>query len=212
MYFNGIGTPKDEAAGEKWYEKAIKLHSYMASFRMGVILSGRARQSGDIRRALSLLRASASEGFVPAMYSAGLLLVNHPEICTSPDEALALLNEAADAGSWKASVVLGALTRDGKWVPQDPRQAYYHFRVGALLGGEAGATLVQNDLRILTAKISPEDRQQLDDKAAAWAREHSQQLELLYRDHKRGASYSVVALANPESGSHAGTLIPFSVN
>lgn len=212
MHFQGDGIPKDEAAGRKWYEKAIKLHSYLALFRMGVLLSDPASPSRDIKRAISLLRASASAGFVPAMYSAGLLLVNHPDICTSHDEALALLNEAATAGRWKSSVVLGALARDGKWVPQDSRQAYFYFRVGELLGGDAAETLVKNDLQVLTAKISQEDRKQLDEKANAWAREHSKPLEILYKDQKRRANSPVIALVDPDSGSHAGPLTPIEVD
>lgn len=211
MYFAGIGVPKDEAAGEKWYEKAIQLHNYLASYRMGLILSDPRRNPRELKRALSLLRVSASAGFVAAMHSAGLLLVNHPEICTSHDEALALLNEAASAGTWKSSVVLGALSRDGKWVPQDSREAYFHFRVGALQGGEAASAIVKNDLQVLSAKISPQERAELDQKAIAWAEEHDQPFQMIYRNHKGKASLSAIALATPLSGSHAGSLTPTSL-
>jgi TPR repeat protein len=211
MYFLGIGVPKDEAAGEKWYGKAIKSHNYLASYRMGMILSDPLRGSKDLRRALSLLRASASAGFVAAMHAAGLLLVNHPEICISHAEALTLLNEAAGAGMWKSSLVLGALAREGKWVPQDPRQAYFHFSVGTLQGGEAARALVKSDLQVLSAKISPQERAELDERAKAWADEHNQPLAMLYKDHKGKTRLAALALATPQSGTHAGNLVTTSL-
>jgi TPR repeat protein len=211
MYFMGIGVPKDEAVGEKWYEKAIQSRNYLASYRMGVILSDPRRDSRDLKRALSLFRASASAGFVAAMHSAGLLLVNHPEMCSSHGEALALLNEAASAGMWKSSFALGALARDGKWVPQDPRQAYFHFRAGSLQGGDAASPIARNDLQVLSAIISPQERAELDEKAMAWAEEHNQPFQMIYKNHKGKTSLAAIALATPQSGSHAGNLIPASL-
>jgi TPR repeat protein len=211
MYFMGVGVPRDEAAGTKWYERAIKLHGYLASYRLGMILSGPPGNPKDLKRALSLLRASASSGFVAAMHSAGLLLVNHPELCTSHEEALTLLNEAASAGTWKSSLVLGTLARDGKWVPQDPRQAYFHFRVGALQGGDTASALADHDLQVLAAKIGPDERAELDEKATAWSNEHNQCLAMLYKDHRGKTTLAEIALTTPQSGSHAGNLIPTSL-
>jgi hypothetical protein len=210
MYYFGVGVQKDEAVAERWYEKAIKVHSYLADYRMGKILSEPNEHPRNIERALSLLRESASLGFVPAMHSAGLLLVNHPALCTSLEESLSLLNEAASAGEWRSSFVLGALARDGKWVPHDPRSAYFHFRVGAVQGGETASALVQNDLRILTEQISSEERVKIDEDAIAWAQKHIRNLRILYKDRKDGANIAAFALADPQSGSHAGSLIPIA--
>ncbi len=211
MHLLGVGMPRDEAAAEKWYEKSAKMHSYLGNFRMGMILSDPNRHPQDLKRALSLLRASASAGFVPAKHAAGLLLVNHPDICTSHDEALTLLNKAANAGMWKSSVVLGALARDGKWVPRDSRQAYLHFRAGELQGGEAASAVVKNDLQALSVKLSAKERMRLDEEASGWAQEHSHLLAMVYKGHnKKLLGPTVAALADPESGSHAGLLVPLA--
>ena len=208
MYQFGSGVQQDNGAAEKWYEKGIKLHSYLAAFRMGKILSRPNAHPRDLSRALSLFRQSASAGFVPAMHSAGLLLVNHPEIETSHDEALSYLNEAAKAGEWRSSLVLGALARDGKWVPQDPRAAYFHFRVAVLQGGETASALMSNDFKVLAEKLSLGEETELDNEASTWAQAHDRRLVILYQDRKNGPAFGAFALAMPESGSHAGSLVP----
>jgi TPR repeat protein len=208
MYFFGEGVQQDRAAGERWYESATRMHNYLGDFRLGSILSDPTGHPRDIERALSLFRESAAKGFVPSMHSAGLLLVNHPELCTSHEEALSLLNGSASAGMWKSSVVLGALARDGKFVPQDSGAAYFHFLVGVLQGGEAAKALVNNDLQVLSGKINPEDLAKIDQEAHAWAEKHSRPLEILYKGRRDGATIAAFALAVPQSGSHAGPLIP----
>jgi TPR repeat protein len=208
MYFFGEGVSQNQAAGERWYQRAVKMHNYLAAFRLGIILSEPSGHPRDMERALGLLRESAATGFVPAMHSAGLLLVNHPDLCASHDEALSLLNASASAGMWKSSVALAALARDGKWVPQDPRMAYFHFRVGALQGGKAAEAYVKNDVRILSAKMSFEELAKIDDEANAWAREHNRPLEILFKGGRDAQSMIAFALAVPQSGDHAGPLIP----
>ena len=210
LHYLGIGVPRDEAAGEKWYEKAVREHSYLAEYRMGMILSEPSGHSQDPKRAMSLFRQSAAAGFVPAMHSLGRLLVNHPELCDSHEEALKLLHDAAAAGTWQSSMVLGALARDGKWVPRDDRQAYLHFRAGALQGGDPAKALVANDLQRLSATISAEDRAKLDDQAQAWAHEHGRLISMLYKSQKNGSSGGSVALVTPSGGAHAGTLLPLT--
>jgi TPR repeat protein len=208
MYLFGIGVGQDKAAAEKWYEKGIKLHSYLAAFRIGAILSAPDTHPQDLNRALSLFRQAASVGFVPAMHSAGLLLVNHPALCTSRDEALSFLDQAASAGNWKSSLALGALARDGEWMPQDSHSAYFHFRVGVLQGGEDARALAQNDLKILSGKLSDDERKALDAQADAWTQKHNRTLTILYQNHEDATTFPAFALALPEPGSHAGPLIP----
>jgi hypothetical protein len=187
------------------------MHSYLAEYRMGMLLSEPINHAHDYKRALSLFRQSAAAGYIPAMHSLGRLLVNHPELCTSHQEALTLLNDAAEAGTWQSSFVLGALARDGKWVTQDPAQAYFHFRVGAIQGGDAAKALVANDLQLLSTKLSAEERAQLDEQAADWAHEHGQLFSMLYRGQKAGSAAGTLALATPTPGAHAGALVPLTL-
>ena len=63
----------------------------------------------DLPRRPSCCVRPRDAGYVPAMHSLGLLLVNHPELKPDPRKAGALLEAAANAGSWKSSIVLGIL-------------------------------------------------------------------------------------------------------
>jgi uncharacterized protein len=209
MYFLGEGVEKDQAKAEGYYKRAIKMHNYLADYRMGIILSKPIGHQQDNKRALSLLRESASAGFVPAMHAAGLLLVTNPNICNCAKDALALLEESANAGTWKSSFVLGTLARDGKLVPQDSRRAYLQFRIAVLEGGKTADDLLKNDFDNLSGTISPEDRAAIDEEAQEWAKKHSPPLEFLYKNGKADALPPAYALAVPEGGVHAGAIVPF---
>ena len=208
MYNYGVGASKDINIAENWYEKGIKLHNYLAAFRMGMILSQPGDHPRDIQRAHFLLRESAAAGYVPAMHSLGLFLVNHPELSTSHEEALSLLTESADAGTWKSSVVLGVLARDGKFVPQDDKAAYFHFRIAVQQGGESAQTLLDNDLQALSRKIREEDRVDMDKQASAWIQKHHIPLQIIYKGGDNLSRFPAFALSFPPDGTHAGSLVP----
>jgi hypothetical protein len=91
---------------------------------------------------------------------------------------------------------------------QDSRAAYFHFRVGVLQGGEAAKALAKNDLQALSKKFSPEELAKIDEEASAWADKHNRRLEVLFKDRRDGASIAAFALGFPQSGEHAGPLIP----
>ena len=101
---------------------------------LGSLYSVNSEHPHDIPKAAELLRQAADAGYVPAMHSLGLLLVNHPELKQDPQQSRTLLDMAANAGSWKSSIVLGILARDGRGVPADNKAAYFHFRVAVLQG------------------------------------------------------------------------------
>ena len=77
---NGIGSQSGESEARRWYEKGASLHNYLAEYRLGTILSDPKWGDTNIKKAAKLLRESANDGFVPAMYSLALLYVNHPEL------------------------------------------------------------------------------------------------------------------------------------
>lgn len=149
----GITVAKDAATAEDWYKRGDKLHNPLAQYRLGELLLEPIDHPHGIKRAAALLRESAQAGFVPAMHSLGLQIVSRPELGKSPDEAFSLLTRAAHAGTWKSSVVLGILCRDGRPTAKDYRAAYLHFQVAALEGGEAARSAVRNDLATLAAGL-----------------------------------------------------------
>jgi uncharacterized protein len=208
MYYFGIGERQDQVSAEPWYEKGAKLHNSLALYRLGVILSRPADHPRNLQRSAALMREAASSGFVPAMHSLALLMINHPEFMTSQAEALSLLSEAAGDGTWKSSVVLGILSREGKLVPKDDKDAYFHFRVAALQGGNEATTLVANDLKKLDAKLGANLKAEVDADASNWVKQHSVPLELVYKTSERPLRFPAFALSSTAPEIHAVGLIP----
>jgi TPR repeat protein len=210
MYYMGVGLPQDKSAGEQWYEKGVKLHNYLAEYRMGFILSQTEDHKKDFKRAVELFRESAAAGFVPAMHSLGLLLVNHPELEGTKEEALNRLEQAADAGFWRSSIVLGVLARDGRLISPDAHAAYLNFQKAADAGGDQAKSMLRKDFEILSKKLSSEERAKLDTKASQWAAKHHDGLELIYKGGEDAGQFPAFALAAAPDDVHAGPLIPKS--
>jgi TPR repeat protein len=162
----------------------------------------------DLSKAAKLLRQSAAAGFVPAMQALGLLLTNHPELADSREEARPLLEAAANAGSWKSSVVLGILARDGVGDMPGPEAAYYHFQIAILQGGEPAKDLLSNDMIALTGKLDEQRRAALTSKAASWFSEHKTVAIFVFKDSKYAKRFPASALAAPQNGAYAGILQP----
>jgi len=213
MYFNGFGVQQDQALAEHWYEKSAQLHDARGEFRLATLLSKAESPPANLPRVVHLFRQSVDAGYVPSMYSLGLLLVRHPELAKPNDDAVKLLNDSAAAGDWKSSAVLGMLARDGKFVQVDRKAAYYRFRVASSQGGEIASQYLAHDLQILREKLGSQDTAAIDFQAASWYRQHSRVLEFIYKGGENWKLFPAFALAHPEEGSMAGQLIttnPFS--
>jgi uncharacterized protein len=210
IYYMGIGVDQDKAQGLHWYERAAKEHDPRAEFDLASILSKRDDPSYDLPRAIDLLRHSAGEGFVASMHSLGLLLVNHPELAKTPDEPLKLLDTSSKAGNWRSSAVLGVLEREGRMVPIDANNAYYHFKLATLQGGQPAIKLLAHDLHQLEERLAPQDAASIDEQAHTWYQQQPMSLEFIYKDGENWKRFPAFALANPEAGSYAGRLVPTS--
>ncbi len=208
MYYSGIGVKRDLAVAKHWFELGTKLHDPRAAFRLGSLLSTVEGHAQNLPRAADVLRKPAEEGYVPAMQALGLLLVNHPELAKSPGEAVASLDQAANAGNWRASATLGVLARKGSGMPVDNRSAYYHFRVATLQGGDPARQLLGNDLSIIAGKLGAADVARIENEAKAWFQQHHDRLQFVYKGGENWRRFPAFALAVPEEGSYAGKLIP----
>jgi len=208
MYIRGMGVQRDEAAGERWFEAGAKLHDPRAQFQLANLLWHRQSNGNDIKRAVKLLRESAAGGMVAAKHQLGIFLVKKPELALSPQEAPALLKEAAEAGEWRSSVALGLLSRDGMGVPVDPKAAYYHYRVAAFQGGDEAHKVVANDLNAISARLGPGQTAAIDAEAGAFFAKHHLALQFVNKDGASWKEYPTYAVVNPEEGVHAGRLLP----
>ena len=207
LYYFGIAVKQDRAAAEKWFESGLKLHDPLAAYDLGSMYSVNADHPHDLPKAATLLRQAADGGYVPAMHSLGLMLVNHPELKQGPQESRSLLETAANAGSWKSSVVLGILARDGRGAPVDYKTAYYHFRVALLQGGAEAEKLIKKDIEINAARISQEEGQTAVSAANTWFEHHSIPLMYVYKEGAPRRDFPLAGIALAPDGS-AGQLLP----
>ena len=207
IYKMGVGVPKSEDTAKHWYEIGAKLHDPRAQFKLGLMLSCDQCSSADLNRAVKLTRDSATAGLVSAKHQLALLLVQKPELATSPQEAISLLAEASSAGFWRSSVLLGILAREGKMMPRDPKEAYYHFRVATLQGGTEASQLVANDLRRLEANLDAAQREEISKRAAEWFQQHHLSLTFIFPSGDNAKQFPAYALEGPEKDMHAGRLI-----
>jgi TPR repeat protein len=207
LYYFGIAVKQDRAAAERWFESGLKLHDPLAAYDLGSMYSVNADHPHDLPKAAGLLRQAADGGYVPAMHSLGLMLVNHPELKQGPQESRTLLQTAANAGSWKSSIVLGSLARDGRGTPTDYKTAYYHFRVALLQGGAEAEKLIKKDIEINAARISEEEGQTAVSAANTWFEHHSIPLMYVYKEGTPRRDFPLAGIALAPDGS-AGQLLP----
>jgi hypothetical protein len=210
LYYFGLAVKQDKAAGERWFEAGVKLHDPMAAFNLATFYSVSADHPHDLPKAVELLRQSADAGFVPAMHSLGLLLVNHPELKQTPDRSRTLLETAANAGSWKSSVVLAILAHDGRGTPVDYQAAYFHYRLAVLQGGEEADHLIKRDMNAVGTKISDQERQMAIKAADAWFEHHSLKFLFLYKNGASPKDFPAAGMTYASDGSFAGQLLPLS--
>jgi hypothetical protein len=182
IYYSGLVGTSDLALAERWFEKGSRMNDPLSTFDLGVLYSTDPNHPHDFHRAASLFRRSAGYGYVPAMHSLALLLINHPQEEQTNGEARSLLETAAAAGEWKSSIVLGILARDGKTLPADKRAADYYFHVAALQGGKPAEKLVMNDLAKLDPAFDTAQREAILAEARAWCQQHSQVKKFLVKD------------------------------
>jgi len=207
MYYSGHGVPKDLALAQHWYEAGAKLHDPMSEYRLGVIHSADRQSLPELKKAAQYFRDSAGTGYVPAIYALGLLLVRVPELAQPQEKPAELIKEASEAGSWRASLIQGVLSRDGRGVPADRKTAYYHFVLAKLQGGEKASALVTTDLQILGRQLGETEAKATEEKASAWFQKHHIPLEFVYKDGDNWGKFPLFAIEYPESAVHAGKIV-----
>jgi len=208
LYYFGIGVKQDKPAAEHWFSIGQRLHDPTSAYDLGTLESVTPDHPHDFPKAAKLFRQSAEQGYVPAMHSLGLLLVNHPELKqATPQESRTLLETAANAGSWKSSVVLGILAREGRGTAVDYKTAYYHFRVALLQGGAETEKLIKKDIEIMAARIGAEDSQTALSAANTWFEHHSIPLIYVYKEGAPRRDFPMAGIALAPDGS-AGQLLP----
>lgn len=194
VYYIGYGVNVDQSRGEKLFERSAKQHNPEAAYDMGTLYSVVDHHAHDFPRAAQYLRSAVQVGYVPSMHSLGLLLVNHPELAQRPGEAIALLESAAEAGSWRSAVVLGVLARDGKYTAKNTAEAYRWFSIATRLGGPEAEKLLRFDLTTCKNALDPAARNQENQRMEAWLAEHPDHDLFVFGDRYRAGSFPVAEI------------------
>jgi TPR repeat protein len=172
MSYFGVGMPVDKSAAEKWFQEGAKHHSPEAEFDLASLYSVNPDHPHDIAKAAGLLRLAAGQDYVPAEHSLGVLLINHPELRQKPGEAVSLLSSAAESGSWRSSLMLGMLARDGKLGAKDQEAAYRWFRIATFQAGDEARPLLEKESASELPQLTAVERKTADDEALVWFQAH----------------------------------------
>lgn len=173
MYLRGYGIAQDHAAAEQWFSRAAKDKNPEGEFAMGTLYSIAGGHEHDFGKAAKLLREAARAGYVPAMYSLAILVVDHPEVeRKGSGEAVALLERSAEAGTWESSMELGVLARDGRGMKQDEGEAFRWFTIAAKQGGTQAEERTRADVEKCRAKLSAGEQDDELRAAESWLTEH----------------------------------------
>lgn len=207
MYYFGLGVPVDHDAARGWYERGAHANDSIAENRLAEMLLAGNPTRQDLTKAAKLFRQSVKGGYVPAEYSIGLLLINHPELPAQPREALDYLQNASEAGIWKSSAVLGALYRDGNGVQKDHAKAFSYFRLALLQGGETGHRTVRKDLALLSRELTSDQAAALSAQTDEWVKKHPLTLQFVYKDTGSSSEFPIFAISAANDDVHAGQLI-----
>ena len=173
IYQNGYGVAPDPAAAEKWFLKAAKGNGPEGEFGMGVLYSATPQHEHDFHKAIEFMRRSAQAGYVPAMHSLGVLLLDHPEVPQGqPDEALTMLRRAAEAGCWRASAALALLFRDGRSVPQDAGESLRWLTIAVRQGGAEAESFLGSELTRSRRLLTVDKQDRVAQSAQIWLADH----------------------------------------
>lgn len=173
MYLDGNGVPQDNAKAEEWFSRSAKGRNPEGEFAMGQLYSVSEGHEHDFAKAAKFLRDSAKAGYVPAMYTLGVLLTKHPEVDRrGSDEPLNLLERAAEAGTWQASAALGLMASEGNAMQQDTSTAYRWFTIATRQGGAEAESRVQGSLAQCRAALTTEQQDKEQQAVESWLDQH----------------------------------------
>jgi TPR repeat protein len=173
IYLDGYGVPRNSGIAEKWFLESAKGKNPEGEFAMGNLYSAEADHEHDFAKAARFLRDSAHGGYVPAMYSLGILLVDHPEVKEKKaGEAIWMLERAAEAGTWQSSDALGTLALNGRGMAKDMGAALQWFTIAAKQGGPVAEAHTRANRMQCSAALTEAELAEANRTAQSWLDQH----------------------------------------
>ncbi|MGC2638457.1 MAG: SEL1-like repeat protein [Acidobacteriaceae bacterium] len=197
IYLTGEGVPRDPVTAETWFTRSAKHGDAHSQYALGILNSIESGHEHNLSKAADYLRRAAHGGYVRAMYILGLLLVKNSDLSPKyPNEGVEMLTDAADAGEWEASAILGMLARDGRGMPQDPATAFRWFLIEAKQGGAAAEQKARQDIANCRKALTPEQQDRELRSADQWLAQHRDSSVYVFRNGLTVAE-DAVFLARP---------------
>jgi TPR repeat protein len=174
LYYSGVAVLQNRQTAEQWFLRSAKGKNPEGEFALGTLYFSSPDHVHDLTRAAGYLRQAARNGYVPAMHTLGILLIDHPEIRQKGrNEALSMLMRAAEAGTWRASAALGFLARDRRGSDQDTGEAFRWLTVAAQQGGPEAEQFVHADMLRCSQFLTAAQQEDQKRRALAWAAQHA---------------------------------------
>ncbi len=91
----GLGAEPDPVAAQTWFRRAAEQGHAEAQFKLALLLAQEGSGSAEVA---ALYEAAARQGFAPAQFNFGAVLLNGAEAPGARAEALAWISMAAESG------------------------------------------------------------------------------------------------------------------
>jgi len=170
----GVGGAPDRAAAQKWFDLGVKLHDPVSEYALAITYLGDEANARDMHKIADLLRHSSEKGYVEAKYSLACILLKQPQLARNEREPAQLLEEASQAGEWRATVALGEIAfrpRSAALAP-DPGRAFYYFQLAKLQGCDPAQKTLREDIQSIEKELSSEEQIREAGQAEAWVAQH----------------------------------------
>ncbi|HOX00800.1 MAG TPA: hypothetical protein P5555_04815 [Candidatus Paceibacterota bacterium] len=151
LCLEGMGVPRDPAAGAHWLRQAAEQHFPHAGCTLARLYRDGAGVPKNLDEAARWFRREAEAGCTTAMFALAVgLLTRESASPADHDEAIRWLRASARSGSVQAQSRLGELFSDGIVLEPDYAEAWVWFTLAA----EQGQKLAAIDARRLEKKLT----------------------------------------------------------
>jgi len=163
-YLNGSGVAVDEARAAHWFKLATDQWYAPAAYNFGVLTLNGQGVSADPDYAVGLFLRAAEFNEPYALYVLGSMYLEGNHVDYDFNSGVYYLSQAAFFGHRGAMALLGIVIQDK---PNDPNRlvkSAFHFRRAVA----SGCTDVGELLTEAVERLSPEEREYLEESLVAW--------------------------------------------
>jgi len=171
-YAGQDGAGQDFTKAADWYRRLAKTGDPHAQTSLGLMYARGYGVPKNLAEAHRWWNFAAAQNDPGAQFNLGLTYVQGEGVAADPARAARWFGEAARRGHVQAQYNLGLMLHEGKGVERNPEEAYFWVKAAALQGDE----YAERSLAALGAGLSETQKQEADNRAAAWMKQFRKQL------------------------------------